>query len=117
MKPIGFVQTDAGRVPRQSTFFLHIQGSGRALLEEGTVLHVNYDCNNGRPYRSIGKLLIDEGKISPEQMSMQQIRAYLKNHPQEIDRILTHNESYLFFRLVDQRPMGAIEVALTPGLL
>jgi membrane-bound lytic murein transglycosylase A len=100
---------------RVDLFFLHIQGSGRVLLEDGTVIHVNYDCQNGRPYRSIGKLLIDEGNISSEEMSMQRIRAYMENHPEEIDRVFNHNESYIFFRLVDQGPMGSIEVPLTPG--
>jgi membrane-bound lytic murein transglycosylase A len=96
-------------------FFLHIQGSGRVLLEDGTVLHVNYDCANGRPYRSIGRLLIDEGSISEEKMSMQRIRAYMKDYPEEIERVFNHNESYVFFRLVDHGPMGNIEVPLTPG--
>jgi membrane-bound lytic murein transglycosylase A len=100
---------------RIDLFFLHIQGSGRVLLEDGSVLHVNYDCANGRPYRSIGRLLIDEGSISREEMSMQRIRAYMNNHPGEIERVLNHNESYVFFRLVDHGPMGNIEVPLTPG--
>ncbi len=100
---------------RVDLFFLHIQGSGRVVLEDGTVLHVNYDCNNGRPYRSIGRLLIDEGAISEEEMSMQRIRAYMKNHPEDIERVFNHNESYVFFRLVDQGPIGAIQVPLTPG--
>ncbi len=46
---------------------------------------------------------------------MQQIRAYLRNHPEEMARVFNHNESYVFFRLVDQGPMGAIEVPLTTG--
>ncbi|NVM22416.1 MAG: murein transglycosylase A [Desulfobacterales bacterium] len=96
-------------------FFLHIQGSGRVVLEDGTVLRVNYDCSNGRRYRSIGGLLINEGSISWEEMSMQQIRTHLKDHPEEMERILNHNESYVFFKLVDQGPLGAIEVTLTPG--
>ncbi|MBW1675293.1 MAG: MltA domain-containing protein [Deltaproteobacteria bacterium] len=100
---------------RIDLFFLHIQGSGQVLLDDDTVLHVNYDCSNGRPYRSIGRLLIDEGSISEKEMSMQQIRAYLRNHPEEMTRVFNHNESYVFFRLVDQGPMGAIEVPLTPG--
>ena len=96
-------------------FFLHVQGSGRVLLEDGTMLHVNYDCSNGHPYRSIGRLLIDEGAISREEMSMEQIRAYLKAHLADMERVFNHNESYVFFRLVDRGPMGAIEVPLTPG--
>ena len=100
---------------RVDLFFLHIQGSGRVLLDDGTALHVNYDCNNGRPYRSVGRLLIDEGSILEDEISMQRIRAYLENHPEETERVFNHNESYVFFRLVDQGPRGAIEVVLTPG--
>lgn len=100
---------------RFDLFSLHIQGSGQVLLKDGSVLHVNYDCSNRRPYRSIGKLLINEGKIPREEMSMQRIRSYMKNHPGEIESIFNHNESYVFFRLVDQGPIGAIEVLLTPG--
>lgn len=96
-------------------FFMHVQGSGRVLLEDGTALHVNYDCSNGLPYRSIGRLLIDEGTIAREEMSMDQIRAYLKDHSDEMERIFNHNTSYIFFRLVDQGPVGAIDVPLTPG--
>ncbi len=96
-------------------FFLQIQGSGQVILEDGAVLHVNYDCNNGHAYQSIGKLLIDEGKISKEEMSAQRIRSYLKSHSCEIERIFNYNESYVFFRLVDDGPLGAIEALLTPG--
>jgi len=96
-------------------FFLHIQGAGQVTLEDGTVLHVNYDCNNGRPYRSIGRLLINEGVISKEEMSMQRIYSYLRDHPEEIEHVLNHNERYVFFRLVEHGPLGAIEALLTPG--
>ena len=99
---------------RIDLFFLHIQGSGQVLLEDGTLLHVNYDSANGRPYRSIGRLLIDGGRIPREEMSMERIRSYMKNHPEEIGRILNHNESYVFFRLTDTGPVGAIAVPLTP---
>jgi len=96
-------------------FFLHIQGSGRVLLENGTVLNINYDCSNERPYRSIGRLLIDEGTISRKDMSMQRIATHLRSHPQEMQRVFNHNQRYIFFRVVDQGPLGAIEVPLTPG--
>ena len=84
-------------------FFLHIQGSGRIVLENGQTLAVGYDSSNGRPYRSIGQLLIEEGKISREDMSMQRIREYLHQNPAEMRRILNHNPSYIFFKLT---PMG-----------
>lgn len=96
-------------------FFLQIQGSGRIFLDDGTVLNVHYDSTNGHPYRSIGKLLIEEGKIPKEEMSMQQIRAYLRDHPEERETILFHNPSYVFFKLESDGPIGYLEVKLTPG--
>jgi len=96
-------------------FFLHIQGSGRVVFEDGQTIIVGYDTSNGRPYRSIGQLLIDEGKISREEMSMQRIRAYLNQNPGEIQRVLDHNPSYIFFKVTPDGPLGSLNVRLTPG--
>jgi membrane-bound lytic murein transglycosylase A len=96
-------------------FFLHIQGSGRIMLDDGTVKSVNYHCDNGRPYTSIGKLLIDDGIIPKEEMSMDGIRSYLKGRPEDIPRIFNSNERYVFFRFVDDGPLGAMAIPLTPG--
>ena len=96
-------------------FFLQIQGSGKVQLENGNVFNVHYQTTNGRPYRSIGKLLIDEEKISVAEMSMQKIREYLNNHPEEIDTVLNYNPSYVFFIIEPNGPLGNINVKLTPG--
>jgi membrane-bound lytic murein transglycosylase A len=96
-------------------FFLQIQGSGKAIFDDGEIQRLNYACSNGRAYRSIGKLLIEEGKIPREKMSLQEIRSYLRSHPEDMERILNYNESYVFFRFVDEGPMGAIGVPLTTG--
>ena len=96
-------------------FFLHIQGSGKVQLDNGDVFNVHYQTTNGRPYRSIGKLLIDEEKISVAEMSMQKIREYLHNHPEEIDTVLNYNPSYVFFKIEPGGPLGNINVKLTPG--
>ena len=96
-------------------FFLHIQGSGKIQIPSQEALQVHYAAANGRPYRSIGRLLIDTGKIPREEMSMQRIRAYLAEHPEERDAILYHNPSYVFFQLEEDGPLGAINVVLTPG--
>ncbi len=96
-------------------FFLHIQGSGKIMLEDGQVLNLGYDTSNGRPYRSVGQLLIEEGKISREEMSMQRIRAYLNDTPAEIQRVLSHNPSYIFFKITPDGPLGSLNAKLTPG--
>jgi membrane-bound lytic murein transglycosylase A len=96
-------------------FFLHIQGSGILQLEDGRRLLVGYVGANGRPYRSIGRLLIDRGKIPQEEMSMQRLRQYLSDHPEEQNEIFSYNESYVFFRFLQEGPLGNIEVPLTAG--
>ncbi len=96
-------------------FFLHVQGSGRVVLENGQTLAIGYDSSNGRPYRSIGQLLIEEGKVGREEMSMQRIRDYLKQNPSEVRRILNHNPSYIFFKPTLDGPLGSLNVKLTPG--
>ncbi len=96
-------------------FFLQIQGSGQVILEDGTRLRVNYSASNGRPYRSIGGLLIDRGIIEREEMNIPRLREYLRDNPTQRDEVLNHNESYVFFRVVEEGPLGNIEVPLTPG--
>ena len=95
-------------------FFLHIQGSGILNLPDGRRVGVGYAAQNGRDYRSIGRLLIDDGKIPQEEMSMQRLRRYLREHPEETSEILAYNESYVFFRFVEG-PLGSLEVPVTAG--
>jgi membrane-bound lytic murein transglycosylase A len=96
-------------------FFLQIQGSGRVYLDNGDALNVHYDSTNGHPYRSIGRLLIDKGKIPLSEMSMQRIRSYLAAHPEQARDIMDYNPSYVFFRLEEDGPLGYLNVKLTPG--
>jgi membrane-bound lytic murein transglycosylase A len=94
-------------------FFLQIQGSGLVSLEDGSLLRVNYADQNGHPYRAIGKLLRD--RIPKEQMSLQALKGYLREHPEQVREVLDYNPSYTFFRRVEEGPLGNIQVPLTPG--
>lgn len=96
-------------------FFLHIQGSGEVMLEDGTVFSLTYSASNGHSYKSIGKVLMDLGAIEPEEMSMEAIRDYLRTHNQEANRLMYMNPSYVFFRVSEAGPMGCLDVPLTPG--
>jgi len=98
-------------------FFLHIQGSGVVVFPDGSRLRLGYAGTNGRPYRSIGRLLLQEGRLSREEMSMQAIRRYLARHPEERPRILGHNPSYVFFRPLPAEggPLGCYGMPLTTG--
>ena len=96
-------------------FFLHIQGSGKIRLPDGNFIQVSFAQSNGRPYRSIGRYLLDKGKMTTGEMSHQSLKRYLKEHPEELSDILNYNESYVFFRIVENGPVGALGLTLTSG--
>ena len=96
-------------------FFMEVQGSGTLRFPDGRERRVGYAGANGRPYRAIGRLLIDEGHVPREAMSMQAIREWLRAHPEERERVLQHNESYVFFRPLPGAPEGSLGRPLTPG--
>ena len=95
--------------------FLHIQGSGRLMLSDDITTSVGYEASNGRPYRSIGRYLLDKFLLDREGMSMQSIRKYLTEHPEIMEEVLNHNPSYVFFQFRENGPFGNINVPLTPG--
>lgn len=97
-------------------FFLHIQGSGRVVFADGSTMRVGYDGHNGHAYTSIGRILIERGEITKEDMSMQAIRKWMAAHPNKGQELMKENSSYIFFReLKDDGPIGAQNVVLTPG--
>ena len=79
-------------------FILHVQGSGKIRLRDGSLRGILFAGKNGRPYKSIGRLLVDEGRMRLSEVSMPRIRSYLAEHPEELKRILLHNPSFIFFR-------------------
>lgn len=96
-------------------FFLHIQGSGKIRLDGGETMNVHYRISNGHPYKSIGKYLIEAGKLVKEEVSMQSIRKYFEDHPDEQAAIFNYNPRYTFFETTDKEPVGCYDIELTPG--
>ncbi|MFY7697722.1 MAG: murein transglycosylase A [Legionella sp.] len=94
--------------------FLEIEGSGVIKLGDGSEMYVGYDAENGAPYVSIAKILIDMGAMTADNASMQHIRQFFKSHPEKVDAVLNQNKSFVFFA-PQSAAMGAQGVALTPG--
>lgn len=100
-------------------FFLQIQGSGRVKLPDGSLVRLNYADQNGHPYRSLGRELIDRGELKAEQASMQGIQAWARENPDKLNEMLNTNPSYVFFREVASKgrsgdgPDGALGLPLT----
>ncbi|MCE2509520.1 MAG: MltA domain-containing protein [Alphaproteobacteria bacterium] len=97
-------------------FFLHIQGSGRVEMKDGSVLHLNYAGKNGHDYRSIGRELIARGEISKDNASMPALRTWLAAHPERMQELFSINPSFVFFRQRQgEGPIGSLGAPLTPG--
>lgn len=97
-------------------FFLHIQGSGRILLDNGETMRVGFDGKNGHPYRAIGRDLVAMGAIPRKDISLQTIRKWLADNPGQARALMQRNRSYVFFKpIVGPGPIGAAGMPLTPG--
>lgn len=101
-------------------FFMQVQGSGRVqLTESGATVRLAYADQNGHPYRSIGKYLVDRAELTLDQASAQGIKAWYVAHPERRQELLNVNPSYVFFKeepITDSKkgPKGALGVPLTP---
>ncbi len=101
-------------------FFAQIQGSALLQLPQGGSYRITFAARNGRPYTPIGRIMVDEHKLAPGDVSLQNIRAWLIAHPGDAKRLMDRNESYVFFRPAPDSstrfgPPGALGVALTAG--
>lgn len=97
-------------------FFLEVQGSGVIKLDNGETMMVGYADQNGHPYQSIGKLLIDRGELTLAQASMQGIKDWASKNPYKLRDLLNANPSYVFFKELPSNltsPLGALGVPLT----
>ena len=101
-------------------FFLQVQGSGRVQIADSQeTVRIAYADQNGHPYRSIGRYLVDKGELTMDQASAQGIKAWLAANPKRQQELLNANPGYVFFKeekLNDPRkgPKGALGVPLTP---
>lgn len=101
-------------------FFLEVQGSGRVQFSDGSMVRMAYADQNGQPYRSIGRYLVDNGEMTLDQASAQAIKRWVAEHPERKQEVLNANPSVVFFReeKIDdpaEGPKGALGVPLTAG--
>ncbi len=100
-------------------FFIHIQGSGRVRLANGKFIRLAYAAKSGQPYTGIGHVLLEKNVGTKDTMSMEFLRQWMKDHPQDARSLMWSNKSYIFFRAItvpsdDVGAVGAQQVNLTP---
>ncbi|SEC75549.1 membrane-bound lytic murein transglycosylase A [Rhodobacter sp. 24-YEA-8] len=100
-------------------FFLHIQGSGRVKMTDGSTIRLGYAGRNGHAYRSVGQEMVRRGMFAAHQVSAQTIQAFVRRNPAIGAELLNHNPSYIFFRKIsnltpEKGPIGAMGKSITP---
>ena len=94
-------------------FFLEIQGSGRVQLEDGTIMYIGYDNQNGHKYTAIGRYLVKIGALELKEVSLQSIRTWLDENPSRVDEVLHVNDSVVYFKQRNQAASGSLGLCLT----
>ena len=96
-------------------YLIHVQGSGQINLPSGEKVYVGYDADSGHTYTSMGRLLVMDGKIPEEDLTLSTLITYFDQHPTELDSYLKRNDRYIFFKRVNHAiPYGSIGVPVTP---
>jgi membrane-bound lytic murein transglycosylase A len=101
-------------------FIIHVQGSARIRLADGSAMRVAYAGRNGHPYTSIGRILVERGAIPLAEMSLERLMGWLRDHPGPARDLMRTNRSYIFFREAtelapEDGPIGGAGVPLAPG--
>ncbi len=102
---------------RFDAYLIHVNGSAKLEMTDGSVMYVGYSGNNGHEYTSIGRALVADGKISADRLSLPTLRAYFASHPDELDSYIRRNDRFVFFREYsgDTWPAGSLGFKVTPG--
>jgi 3D (Asp-Asp-Asp) domain-containing protein len=86
----------------------------------GKLLRLNYAAQNGHPYLAVGRVLIERGIVPQDEMTMDKIRTFIAEDPDQGRELMRMNRSYVFFREMeelppDAEPVGAQGIPLTRG--
>jgi membrane-bound lytic murein transglycosylase A len=101
-------------------FFVQVQGSGNVHLDDGSIMRIGYDGQNGHVYYAIGRELVKRGIYKKDEVSMDTIRSWMQQYPAQAEELMNTNPSYVFFREMPDdgkggAAVGAEGVGLTPG--
>jgi membrane-bound lytic murein transglycosylase A len=107
LEPIVYVDN------KVDAFLLHVQGSGKVLLDTGELINIGYAEQNGRKFKGIGMYMLNKGYITKDELSAQGMKRFLDKNPSKADEVLNQNESYVFFQKSNQGATGSLGTPLT----
>jgi len=95
-------------------FIMQVQGSGIVTFEDGRKKLLQFDGRNGHEYVSVGRLLVEDGHISAQDISLEKMQKWFSENPDQLEHYLFQNPSYIFFKAKGDKPVGASGVKLIP---
>jgi peptidoglycan lytic transglycosylase A len=98
-----------------SAYIVHVNGSAKLTLTDGSVLYVGYNGKTDRPYSGLGAAAVEEGLIPPEKLGLPALREAWRREPARVEELMLRNESYVFFTGYDGAgwPAGSLGVRVT----
>lgn len=101
---------------RLDAFLVQVQGSARLRLPDGSTMSIGYAGRTDYPYVSIGRELVNAGKIAAADLTLDAVQSYFQTHPDELDRYLPRNNRFVFFKETHGSPaIGTLRVPVTAG--
>jgi membrane-bound lytic murein transglycosylase A len=96
-------------------YIVHVNGSAKLRLPDGSLMFVGYAGKTDRPYTGLGRLMVEEGLLRPDQLSLTAIKHYYRAHPERVHDLINRNESYVFFTEYSggHWPAGSLGVRVT----
>ncbi len=99
---------------RLEAYLIQVQGSARLSLTDGSTMTVGYAGRTNRSYVSIGRQLVNDGKLPEAGLTLPAVLAYFQQHPNELNEYLPRNNSFVFFRDTGGAPAtGSLSVPVT----
>ena len=97
-------------------FFVHIQGAAKLVYPDGARARITYAAKTGHRFTPIGRILVEQGALARETVTMESIRRWLRLHPREADELMWRNRSFIFFRElpVGDETLGPVAAAKVP---
>jgi len=101
---------------RFDAYLVEINGSAKLEMRDGSIMHVGYDGNNGHDYTSVGELLVQDGKLDENVVTLPKIVQYFENHPEDLDHYISKNDRFVFFKEYSGQnwPTGSLGFEVTP---
>ena len=98
-----------------SAYIIQVNGSAKLRMPDGSYMYIGYAGKTDRPYTGLGRMMVDEGHISPNNLSLPAIRAHFRSHPEQVIELIRRNESFVFFAEYDESiwPAGSLGVQVT----